>query len=221
MPSGSGQQALQHQLDHEKAQEVMGRYVEIEQTSGGAETMYPDVAAHLGTCSVCRALHDDLAVSPAAPDSDRPALNSVAIEALAGSSQRSPITQTPLDMLSREEIILRVGHVLAAPGQSAVDLEIPAAGYLLFYDTLRVGKLDLVVMFTLHHGDRPGLYRIEGVISPEQPAVRYKAVLWHSARPLEARVEGSDLVFEDVPLGPETGQVVVTLAVHARWRAGH
>jgi hypothetical protein len=37
---------------------------------------------------------------------------------------------------------------------------------------------------------------------------------------VEAHVEGDRLEFDNLVLGPETSQLVVTLAVHARWRAG-
>jgi hypothetical protein len=209
-------QSLQYQLDHEKTQELLSRYVEIQQAYGGAETRYPDVAAHLEVCPVCRALREDLVAPAAAPDNSQPSSHSVVMETIAGGPPaRSPIAQTPLDILSREEVVLRVRHVLDAEGNSR-----PAAGYLLFYDTLTVGKLDLVMMFTLHHSEQPGLYCIRGIISPEQPAVRYKAVLWHSAGPVDAQVEGDRLSFDHLSLGPDTGQLAVTLAVHARWRAG-
>jgi hypothetical protein len=217
MQHGLEQGALQFQRDHEKAQELLGRFVEIELTSGSAASMYPDIAAHLTICESCRSLREDLEAPSGTSGS---ASRSLAMETLAGSSQtHAPIPQTPLDLLSRKEIILRVRHILSAPGsdENAAGTEIPAAGYLLFYDTLRVGKADLVVMFTLYAGSVPGLYRIEGVVSPDQPEVRYKALMRHSAYQ-EAQVDGSHLIFDDIPLGPESEHLIVTLGIHTRWQ---
>ena len=192
---------------------MLGRYVEIQQLSGDAETMYPDIAAHLEVCPVCNGLHADLAASADEPDRERFASRLVALDQLVSDLPITAIPQTPVDMLSREEIVLRVSHVRSAAGNDD-----PAAGYLLFYDTLHVGKLNLVAIFTLHRSDHPGLYRVEGVISPEQPALRYKAVLWQETGPLEAHIEGTRLIFDDVSIGPETNRLIVTLAVHSRWR---
>lgn len=207
---GSRQQSSQLQNIHERTQDLLSRYVEIEQTSGNAAAMYPDIAIHLEECRLCRGLHADLS---AAPDLAAvwPALNPQVRELHRG-DYLPAVPQTPVDMLSREEIILRVGQALAAMEESE-----PAAGHLLFYDALHVNKLNLMATFTLHHSDHPGLYRIEGVVSPEQPAVRYKAVLWHESGPREARVEGACLTFDQVSIDPETSRMVVTLAVHSRW----
>ena len=208
---GSGHRSSQLQNIHERTQDLLSRYVEIQQTSGNAAAMYPDIAAHLEECRLCCELYADLSVAV-----ETEARQSVAdLRALGHPASRylAAVPQTPVDMLSREEIILRVGHVLPAMEEPE-----PAAGYLLFYDALHVGKLNLVAIFTLHRSDQPGLYRIEGAVSPEQPAVRYKAILWHEAGALEASVEGSHLVFDRVSIGPETSRLVMTLAVHSRWR---
>jgi hypothetical protein len=220
MLHGSEQGSLEYQRDHEKAQELLSRFVEIERTSGNAASMYPDIAAHLAVCSICYSLYEDLQ-SPSGDPAGQPFSQSAAIEGLEGSAHaHGPIPQTPLDLLSRAEIILRVRHILAGLGdENAAGFEIPAAGYLLFYDTLRVGKADLVVMFTLHSGSTPGLYRIEGVITPEQPDVRYKALLRHASWQ-EAVVDGNHLLFDEVPLGTESDHMVVTLGVHTRWKPG-
>jgi len=208
---GSGQQSGQLQNIHERTQDLLSRYVEVQQASGDAAGMYPDIAAHLQDCQLCRELYADLAST----------VEPVGGQLIVGSQTRADVTgrrlpsvpQTPVDMLSREEIILRVGHALTAMEQAE-----PAAGCLLFYDTLHVGKLNLVATFTLHRCDQAGLYRIEGMISPEQPAVRYKAVLWHMSGAREARIDGSHLMFDEISIDPETSRMIVTLAIHSRWR---
>lgn len=194
----------------------MSRYVEIQQASGDAEAMYPDIAAHLAECPVCHGLHADLLAVVTEPQDILSGPDSTALSQLAAAPPPAAIPQTPVDMLSREEITLRISHVLEAVGQDE-----PAAGFLLFYDTLHVSQLNLVAIFTLHRSDRPGLYRIEGVISPEQPAVRYKAVLWQDGSPHDAHIDGARLTFDSIALGPQTGHLTVTLAVHSRWRPHH
>ena len=212
---GFSQQSLQFERDHQRTQNLLSRYMEIRQTSGDAEVMYPDIAAHLQVCRVCRGLYDDLSAVESEPQDDQVSLRSMVLNQLAYDPPLPAIPQTPVDMLSREEIVLRVGHVI-----SEAEDDDPAAGHLLFYDTLLVGKLNLVALFTLHRSDNPGLFRIEGVITPEQPAVRYKAVLWQGKSTLEAHAEGGHLTFDAVSIAPETAQLFVTLAVHTRWQSG-
>jgi hypothetical protein len=215
------------QHDHQKTQELLARFVEIQQTAGGAELMYPDVAAHLSLCETCRSLFEDLTTPLASSDDSPPLSRSVVMSYLAGGPPAHELAaQPPLDLVFRQEIILRLEHALPAVeasaernGEPGGDVETPATGYLLFYDTLSIGKLDLVMIFTLHGGSRAGFYRIEGVISPEQPSLRLKARLAYSTGALEADVEANRLLFGEVPLDPGVSSVTVTLEGLSRWRA--
>ena len=216
------------QLDHQKTQELLARYVEIQQTAGRAELMYPDVAAHLVLCETCRSLFEDLNTPLAGPRDSSPSSRGVIMSQLAaGPLGREAAAQPPLDLIFREEIILRLERALSAPGASpwrngelAGRPEAPAAGFLLFYDTLSVGKLDLVVIFTLHPGSEPGCCRIEGIVSPEQPALRLKARLAYPTGDLDAEVEANRLSFGSIPFEPVVSRVTVTLEGYSRWRPG-
>ncbi len=216
------------QLDHQKTQELLARYVEIQQTAGRADLMYPDVAAHLEVCENCRSLFEDLNMPPAGAGIGSPESRSIVMSQLAsGLPDRDAVAQPPLNLVFREEVILRLEHALSALGGSAERdgkpdnrPAVPAAGYLLFYDTVSVGKQDLVVIFTLHPGGGPGRGRIEGIVSPEQPALRLKARLAHPDGILDAEVEANRLSFEGIPLEPAVSRVVVTLEGYTRWRPG-
>lgn len=214
------------QQDHQKTQELLARYVEIQQTVGGAEMMYPDVASHLALCENCQSLFEDLTTPLTGSNDNLLLTRSMVMSYLAnGPSAHEVAAQPPLDLVFRQEIILRLERALPAVeassernGEAAGDAEPPGAGHLLFYDTLSVGKLDLVVIFTLHGGSQAGCFRIEGVVSPEQPSLRLKAQMTHPSGVLEAEVEVNRMLFREVSLDPAVSSVMVILEGHSRWR---
>lgn len=213
MPSTSHLHSLKFLIDHEKTQELIGRYVEILHSEGNAEAMYPDVADHLSVCRDCRSMFDDLSASLSAQDDSETSLRQSILDRFAGIvPSRSPINETPLTLAFREDVLLRIAHALP-------EVEFPPSGLLLFYDTLAVENLEVMALFTLHREEQPGYYHVEGIIYPEQAPFRFRASLEYPSGKTEARIEDNHLVFDPVPLDVDAGHLTVALEGYTRWQA--
>jgi hypothetical protein len=221
---------VQFRYEHHQTQELLGRYAEIEILRGGAALTYPEVAAHLERCELCRSQLADLKSflneHPHGAQSSRAA----ALRGLASGSQgRAAPSVPPLDLLFSVNFILPIDQVLASAighadpyDRSAASAAIDFKGVLLYYDMLRIGKIALVVLFTLFRDQASGRFRIEGIITPDQAPFHYKAQLKLAHQSHAAEVRANRLEFHHLALSPDVKEATVLLEGFARWRGeGH
>lgn len=176
--------------------------------------MYPQVAAHLRQCGICRAVLQDLMLSAHDGEAlprrvtahDLPFLRSARE---AGHEKEQGKVPSPF--------YVRV----TLPISGAFDLQretmrgsnpIQIGGRLLFYDTFLDKGEQAIAMFVLYQATSPGHYLIAGRLSGAAIPPLLKACLQvEDDVRYYADVHKGRLYFEDVILNEDTEQVEVTL----------
>lgn len=208
--------------EHEEMRALLPRFIEIERRDGNAEEVYPELAAHIAECDLCRftmsVVISDLPGYDAPPDSTLRAADLPFIR----QPGRSTHTIRPGSHRANYSIHISfpfmpdpvTGTEQVARSTMAAELDIPVRGLLLGKHSLVFDDQEMGVTLTLYQ-DRvqphTETYHIIADLVGRLPVINHEALMLIGQHVYSAPVIGQQIAFANVDLGNDPEQIILVL----------
>lgn len=200
---------------HWLTQELLARYSELLRAHIDASQIYPNVAAHLEQCEICRVVLEDLmAIGPEGESSDREDSSLQQAALSEHENSRQDIQASP----SQTRLVVSLAEALdfQQAGISFWNARRPtparSGGRLLFYDAIPLGPQQIVAKFTLYLTETPGRYLLAGELSGSDLSPMLSAYLYVDGEICyNTDVREGKLDFEDIPLDESVERIEIVL----------
>jgi len=204
------QQRMRSSQEHWRALELLTRYAELLAGGQDAARLYPEVAAHLKQCTLCRcALLDLLAMSEqesaAAAQAPIHAPWFIESEHETGKSTRPGSTLGAFNVLINAPLRFMEPSTGTPRGIDAAGVD----GRLLLMDAISIGDATFHVMLTLH--EQAGVFNVQGIIAGATRLENANARLFLGDRTYFSVVDNDRLLFENVTIEPDDPRIALEL----------